>query len=144
MYSRQVHTYVMHIQYTMILAVDFRVLIRVPFSHRWGALQRPSTQRRRGKENLGTVEPAPRLDPAISVKDTSIVIGSVRTVAMAYLRGDLDHRRPDPGRGYNARSAVLDAPNLLADSASLEELLAPFGELPEPIAGREGGRKGYE
>lgn len=75
------------------------------------------------------------------------MIGSVRTVAMAYLRGDLDHRRTDPGRGYNARSAVLDAPNLPACWLTVplwRELLAPFGELPGPIAGREGGRKGYE
>lgn len=49
MYSRQVHTYVMHIQYTMILAVDFRVLIRVPFSHRVGGPSKTFHLKTKGK-----------------------------------------------------------------------------------------------
>lgn len=73
------------------------------------------------------------------------MIGSVRTVAMAYLRGDLlDHRRPDPSRGYNPRSAVLDAPNLLADSPFLEGAPCPFWRAPGANCWAGGRSKGYE
>jgi hypothetical protein len=45
---------------------------------------------------------------------------AVRTIAVAYYGGDLNH----------SRSAVLGVPKLLADSPPRRELLAPFGELP--------------